>query len=78
MGPICSREEAKAKDEASAASEPAKSEVVENTTEVQADLQRVEEQIRTKDEIIKELSRQIERSRQIDIEIEKKQRGLLY
>lgn len=38
----------------------------------------LEEEIKTKDATIKELRRQIERSRQIDIEIEKKERGLLY
>jgi hypothetical protein len=39
---------------------------------------RLQEEIRSKDAAIKELNRQIERSRQIDMEIEKKERGLLY
>lgn len=38
----------------------------------------LEEEIKAKDATIKELRRQIERSRQIDIEIEKKERGLLF
>jgi hypothetical protein len=38
----------------------------------------LEEELKTKDATIKELRRQIERARQIDIEIEKKERGLLY
>ncbi|MFZ2446654.1 MAG: hypothetical protein WAW37_09870 [Syntrophobacteraceae bacterium] len=42
----------------------------------EADRLRMEEEIRTRDETIRELNRQLERSRQIDIEIEKKQRGL--
>ncbi|MGO9019524.1 MAG: hypothetical protein ACLQVJ_14365 [Syntrophobacteraceae bacterium] len=41
-----------------------------------ADRQRLEDEISSKEEIIKELSRQLERSRQIDIEMEKKERGL--
>ncbi|MEN6437814.1 MAG: hypothetical protein ABFD97_04475 [Syntrophobacter sp.] len=43
-----------------------------------ADRQRLEEEIRSRDETIKELNRQIQRAHQIDIEIEKKERGLLY
>ena len=42
------------------------------------DRQRLEDEIKSKDEIISELNRQIQRSHQIDIEIEKKERGLLY
>ena len=42
------------------------------------DRQRLEDEIKSKEEIISELNRQIERSRQIDIEMEKKERGLLY
>ena len=42
------------------------------------DRQRLEDEIKSKDEIIRELNRQIQKSRQIDIEIEKKERGLLY
>ena len=42
----------------------------------EADRQRMEDEISSKEEIIKELSRQLERSRQIDIEMEKKERGL--
>ncbi|MGA2404046.1 MAG: hypothetical protein ABSG91_20460 [Syntrophobacteraceae bacterium] len=44
----------------------------------EVDRKRLEDEIRSKEEIIGELNRQIERSRQIDIEIEKKERGLLY
>jgi hypothetical protein len=53
---------------------------VENPADskAEADSRRLEEEIRSKDETIKELNRQIERSRQIDIEIDKKERGLLY
>jgi len=44
----------------------------------EADRQRFEDEIKSKDETIRELNRQIQKSRQIDIEIEKKERGLLY
>jgi hypothetical protein len=43
----------------------------------EADRQRMEDEIASKDEIIKKLRGQLERSRQIDIEMEKKERGLL-
>jgi hypothetical protein len=46
-------------------------------TDWEVDRQRLEDEISSKEEIIKELSRQLERSRQIDIEMEKKERGLL-
>lgn len=45
---------------------------------LETDRLRLEEEIRARDDRIKELKGQIERSRQIDIEIEKKERGLLY
>ncbi|MFZ0928969.1 MAG: hypothetical protein WAN11_10235 [Syntrophobacteraceae bacterium] len=48
----------------------------ESETDWVADRQRLEDEIISKEEIIKELSRQLERSRQIDIEMEKKERGL--
>lgn len=44
----------------------------------EAERRRLEDEVRSRDETIKELNRQIERSRQIDIEIDKKERGLLY
>ena len=44
----------------------------------EVDRQRLEDEIKSRDEIIKELNRQIRKSHQIDIEIEKKERGLLY
>jgi len=44
----------------------------------EADRQRLENEVKSQDEVIRELNRQIQRSRQIDIEIEKKERGLLY
>ncbi len=44
----------------------------------EADRQRLEEELRAREDTIKDLKAQIERSRQIDIEIEKKERGLLY
>ncbi len=44
----------------------------------EAERQQLEDQIRVKDETIKELNRQLDRSRQIDLEIQKKERGLLY
>ncbi len=47
-------------------------------TDWEVDRQRLEDEIGSKEEIIKELNRQIERSRQIDIEMEKKERGLLH
>jgi hypothetical protein len=40
--------------------------------------QRLEDEIRARDEKIRQLNRQLERSRQIDIEIDQKERGLLY
>jgi hypothetical protein len=48
----------------------------ETGTDWEVDRQRLEDEISSKEEIIKELNRQIERSRQIDIEMEKKERGL--
>jgi len=53
-------------------------EAQQDTGQDTADRQRLEEEIRSKDETIKELNRQIQRAHQIDIEIEKKERGLLY
>lgn len=44
----------------------------------ETDRQRLEEEIRSRDETIKELNRQIQRAHQIDIEIEKKERGIKY
>jgi len=38
----------------------------------------MEERIRAQEETIDKLSKQLERSREIDIEMEKKERGLLY
>jgi hypothetical protein len=46
--------------------------------EGEADRQAMEEKIREQEETINKLNKQIERSREIDIEIEKKERGLLY
>jgi hypothetical protein len=43
----------------------------------EVDRQRMEDEITSKDEIIKKLRKQLERSRQIDIEMEQKERGLL-
>lgn len=43
-----------------------------------ADRKRLEDEISSKEEIIRGLNRQIERSRQIDIEIERRERGLRY
>lgn len=50
----------------------------DGTPEEWSDRQRLEEEIRLRDETIKELNRQIQRAHEIDIEIEKKERGLLY
>lgn len=84
------REDPKPKDEDpklkdSAPEEPAKppESAQENESEadrlrLETDRLRLEEEIRARDDRIKELKGQIERSRQIDIEIEKKERGLLY
>ena len=44
----------------------------------EVDRQRLENEIKSQGDIIKELNRQIQRSRQIDIEIEKKERRLPY
>ncbi len=43
----------------------------------EADRQRMEDEIRSRNEIIEKLSKLLERSRQIDIEMEEKERGLL-
>ncbi len=57
--------------------ESAKPEVApENDGE--SDRQAMEERIRAQEETIDKLNKQLERSREIDIEIEKKERGLLY
>jgi hypothetical protein len=57
--------------------EPVKAEAApENDSE--SDRQAMEERIRAQEEIIDRLSKQLEKSREIDIEIEKKERGLLY
>lgn len=57
--------------------EPAKPEAPpENDGE--SDRQVLEERIKAQEETIDKLSKQLERSREIDIEIEKKERGLLY
>ena len=47
-------------------------------SEAESDRGAMEERIRAQEETIDRLSRQLERSREIDIEIEKKERGLLY
>jgi hypothetical protein len=49
----------------------------ETETDWEVDRQRLENEISSKEQIIKELNRQLERSRQIDIEMGKKERGLL-
>ncbi len=48
----------------------------ENDSET--DRQAMEEKIQSQEETINKLNRQLERSREIDIEMEKKERGLLY
>jgi hypothetical protein len=48
----------------------------EPETDWAGDRQRLQDELSSKEEIIKELSRRLERSRQIDIEMEKKERGL--
>ncbi len=53
-------------------------EIMQESPMQDPDRQQLENEIRNKDETIKELTRQLERSRQIDIEIEKKQRRLPY
>jgi hypothetical protein len=59
------------------AEEPSKAESPQEY-DVEADRQAMEEKIREQEETINKLNKQIERSREIDIEIEKKERGLLY
>ncbi len=74
-----SREELKQKEATEApVEEAAKPAETPSEYNWEADRQRLQEEIRAKEETIKGLNKQIERSRQIDIEIEKKERGLLY
>lgn len=74
------REELKGK-ESPEPSEEDLGKLPDNSRETEAnwdvDRQRLEGEISSKEQIIQELSRQLERSRQIDIEMEKKERGLL-
>ena len=56
--------------------DPAKPEVSQEN-DGEADRQAMEERIRAQEETIDKLSKQLERSREIDIEMEKKERGLL-
>lgn len=69
------KEEAKSKDSASGEGARLVETAQENSVS-EPDRQQLENEIRTRDETIRELTRQLERSRQIDIEIEKKQRHL--
>jgi hypothetical protein len=50
----------------------------ETETSWEVDRRRLEDEISSKEEIIKKLNSQIERSRQIDIEMEKRERGILH
>lgn len=45
---------------------------------METERKRLEAEIQYRDDVIRELNNQIQRARQIDIEIEKKERGLLY
>jgi len=74
------REELKAKE---APETPESPDDMSRSTEVsqenywEMDRQRLEDELKAKEETIRELNRQLQRSRQIDIEMEKKERGLL-
>jgi len=57
--------------------EPARQVEASQEKDWELDRQRMEDEIKSKEETIKELNRQLERSRQIDIEMEKRERGLL-
>ena len=75
------REDNKAK-EASESTEAAPEDSVRLADDSQerdweGDRQRMEDEIRSRNEIIEKLNKQLERSRQIDIEMEEKERGLL-
>ncbi len=73
------REESKAKEvQEPEADESARQPEPSQEADWEVDRQRMEDDLRSKDETIRELNRQIQRLRQIDIEIEKKERGLLY
>ncbi len=61
-----------------AADELAKTAEPAQNDDWEAERQNLEDQIRVKDETIKELNRQLERSRQIDLDVQKKERGLSY
>lgn len=74
-----SRETAVSRQEGEAAPEGSKQQAeTAQENDWEADRQRLEEELRAREDTIKDLKAQIERSRQIDIEIEKKERGLLY
>ena len=73
------REESKTKEVSEPeADESARQQDSSQEVDWEVDRQRFEDEIKSKDETIRELNRQIQKSRQIDIEIEKKERGLLY
>lgn len=70
------REEPRAKEET--APEPPRQTEVPQDAGFEADRQRLREEIRSRDERINELNHKLERARQIDIEIDRKERGLFY
>lgn len=73
--PMTALEELKAREAPDDSASPAET---PQESDWEVDRLRMENEIKYKDEIIKELTKQIERSRQIDIEMEKKERGLLH
>lgn len=80
------RGEAKAKEtsEPATAEDSAKAEASQEKADAsqendwESDRQAMEEKIKNQEETINKLNKQLQRSREIDIEIEKKERGLLY
>jgi hypothetical protein len=75
-----SREDARAKEAATESQEQpdesGSSAEVYQGKDWEVDRQRMEDEMASKDEVIKKLRKQLERSRQIDIEMEEKERGL--
>lgn len=72
------REEIKAKEEPEPPEMPDQSTLSAQEKAWEEQRQCMEDEIKSKDEIIKKLNKQIERSQQIDIEIEERERGLLH
>jgi hypothetical protein len=70
-------ESSESQEDSSRPADISKAEEVDQAKDPETDRQRIEDEIATKDEIISKLKKQLERSRQIDIEMDERERGLL-